>query len=272
MLLSPSTSRHYRARINGFSLIELVVSIAVLGIVTLAVMTMLTNVTSENKFLSQKIDALDFAESLRSEMLNSGNCPCQFSTVVIDASSATIPDVSLPQLTASCTAGAPVIATPSAPLPGSANGLHVASIRFSGIAPTGNPNEFTGTFEVAFDQTVRAMQPIKIRQRLSVDPAAPVNAKPVAACQSSAMTNCHVVDNYGAPLSYVSVASCAPNETIMGGGGECDVPGHAPPMPVVLKHGFLHSTGRNGNSWVADCYRGDLGSDIASHAWAYCCS
>lgn len=81
--------------------------------------------------------------------------------------------------------------------------------------------------------------------------------------------NCVTVTNMGPAPFYHSVATCPVGTKIVNGGGQCESPGSG--LCADLNLGVIHNTGVYGNGWETDCYRSDGLGDACSLAWAYCC-
>lgn len=81
---------------------------------------------------------------------------------------------------------------------------------------------------------------------------------------------CRTVSAQNPVLPYVSTATCAADEWLLTGGGECEVPG-AVALCGGTRKGFLHASHPSGNSWSVDCYSNDWSTDVCSRAYAVCC-
>ncbi|HEX9780196.1 MAG TPA: hypothetical protein VGB20_03180 [bacterium] len=77
---------------------------------------------------------------------------------------------------------------------------------------------------------------------------------------------CRVVTDSGPPPTYVSIAWCAADEFLMGGGGSCDISS----APYI---GVLHTNRPDANLrfWTTDCYNRNPDDDMVSVAYAICC-
>jgi type II secretory pathway pseudopilin PulG len=266
--------RPWYQKMDGMSLIEVLIAAGVLASIALVFATFSANFSQESRALAQKSEILDYTRDLQAQLLDSRNCDCQFTG--LPRMNATVPgavpELEMPQLTASCMAGAPIVAVAGQPLPGTQTGLKIKSIRYSKIKATGNPNEFMGQIETTFEGTVRQLKPSMIKQRVSVDPASPSSAKPINGCVSNNTPTCITRTNRGLPPDYVSVAKCANNEYIISGGGNCAIGGTSFSGNLSpTQKAFLHTSGVSGNTWIADCFESTKSQDAASEAWALCC-
>ena len=70
----------------------------------------------------------------------------------------------------------------------------------------------------------------------------------------------------------VSVASCASDEYLLGGGGQCETGISGDPFPSCGTNlGFLHDSHPAGNAWQANCFRHDNSGESCVQAYAICC-
>jgi hypothetical protein len=259
---------------EGMSLIEVLIAAGALSAIALVFATFSANFGQETRALSQKAEILDYTRDLQTQLLKSDDCTCQF--IGIPAMNTTspsgIPDLDMPQLKASCGATAPILAQPGQPLKGTQTGLRVRSLRYTQIVSTGNPNEYMGYIETAFEGTVRNLQPSRVRQRVSVDPASPLPARRIIGCISNNTPTCRTVRDRGAPPEYVSYARCASDEYVVSGGGHCAIGGSAFSGNLQPdQKAFLHFSGIADNGWEVDCFESTKTSDAVSEAWALCC-
>ncbi|MDD3370686.1 MAG: hypothetical protein PHE27_02550 [Alphaproteobacteria bacterium] len=67
----------------------------------------------------------------------------------------------------------------------------------------------------------------------------------------------------------ISMASCADDEILTGGGGESEVPGSS--LCHGRNGGFIHTNKPDKNGWVVDGYSSNWGEDICTSSVAICC-
>jgi hypothetical protein len=82
-------------------------------------------------------------------------------------------------------------------------------------------------------------------------------------------SDCRVVTQIG--LYGNSIASCAEDEILMGGGGECETTNANCGICSCGNLGYLHLSKPLGNSWQADCYKFDATAEVCAKAYALCC-
>ena len=186
---------------NGFSLISTLIATLIMGIL---ISTMLTTFSWQNKelqFIKEQLLSASIKFFMIQTMKNLENCDCHFKQdpTLRDANSenlgpfsidetvgATISPINLGSFRSGCDFTRPdnVIVAAGEPLKGGAK-LVVDSVKVKEIRPTGTPNEYQGSIQVAYQNRSwsRAMKPISVDVIMSVAPGAgSPHARPITGC------------------------------------------------------------------------------------------
>lgn len=166
LISNPSRTRSDRNREAGFSLIEIMIGVGILGVVAVGMMTMMVNVARESKAASQKLATLDLIKSLATS-ITSGKNLCNFAVVTTPAAftfaSAVFPPSSIPisglYMDAAGTDAVVVAGTRY-----SNSSLDIVSMDFSNIVLAG-PNRYTAVLTVNV-AGLRSMKPVVTRVML----------------------------------------------------------------------------------------------------------
>lgn len=190
----PILGRRRRRYESGFSLIESLVAVAIMGIVSAAVASMFVTMQSENRALAENLAARDLTQSLL-RSLGDGNV-CQylltkpvaltFDSTQVAAGKPQKMTPSLP-LYASYNAGVPgpIVAQIGAPASAYARSLVINSIDLQIDAVAGGT--YTGHWMIGFDntKTVHPVKAVSITASLTADTTVPTAALPTS-CNSGA--------------------------------------------------------------------------------------
>ncbi len=158
---------------TGSSLLEVIIVVGIMGIISMAMASMIVAQQTEMKALYQKSEAVELKTHVVTTFLRASVCTWQLAGKVVDLSttttavkSPTVIDFGATPLYEGLDASSSIIARAGALLPFSLNGIMVSSIRFKDILATGVPNQYKGTFEIQFlgSSLVRSMKPIQIQQ------------------------------------------------------------------------------------------------------------
>lgn len=149
---------------SGFSLVEALVVIVILGISASAFMSLISYMTNAQKTLAQKQEMLDLKQLLLSNFADPATCTCMLNSTnntfngfpLNFDSTGPNATIELSTLYAGCNAlNQPVtpIASEGALLLKSQNNVVVGRIFFDNINLTGggNPNQYLGRFEIQFN-------------------------------------------------------------------------------------------------------------------------
>ncbi len=159
---------------KGFSLVEVLVVFAIMGIMGLAISTLTVTQMQAAKVINQKLEMNDLKQAIQAAMLNPGTCTCLLNPLMnvpeaanlsfnanlinLTATPPIFGVMSLNSINSACDllSGAPIlpIIRKGENLPGSQTGLRVLDIRVANIRPS-NPitKEFRANFRVDFDPT-----------------------------------------------------------------------------------------------------------------------
>lgn len=171
----------------GFGLIEILVSVGILGIVMAALATIVTSHGKEVRHLEVRLAVLDLERVMITSLYDSSICtsaltnPSQ-SFDSTDSSS----KIEISRIAFSSAPGAPDIVAVGASV---FSGVTVQSISVKDIKTTGNPDEYNGTLLVTFlNANGRPLKPIDFLVSLKTDPdpvTSPATAKKIVSCNLS---------------------------------------------------------------------------------------
>jgi type II secretory pathway pseudopilin PulG len=167
---------------RGQSLVQVLISVAIMGILMAAMATMQTSQQRENRALSEKLSALDLQRSMSSALASGTVCTyilnnpvVTFNSTLVAAGTAQVTPITSP-LYASVVGGfpGPVLAQVGpAHFP---NSLPIQSITLT--VSSGSGTSFLGSIDVNFDQTqlTRSIHSASASVLLSVNATTPANA------------------------------------------------------------------------------------------------
>ncbi len=167
---------------NGFSMIQVLIAIAVSCMLAAGIASMMSNQNKEAKALGEKVAIIDLSSLLMTTWTDPALCTGQLVGVTIDTTllgSSTPPE--LPLTTIAGPVGTAIInvgdvVSPIAP------GFKVSTMKVTRF--TGSGDDFFATLQIDFQvsKTVRAHKPAMIRLKLRTDPLTPATAKAIVAC------------------------------------------------------------------------------------------
>lgn len=183
------TSAHQNE--TGFTLIEVMMGIAILAIVTIGMAESLSQMYSQLRAISQKQEIIELKNIVTQQLGKPGVCTWQLRDKVIDVSMPTTefsPSPSLlnlGEIYMGQDATSPLLAKSGLRIPESLSGVKVASVYFKNIYATGNANEYKGIFQINFDAASLAqpVKPLQVQQVFLTDAADPASAKKILACK-----------------------------------------------------------------------------------------
>jgi len=164
--------------IRGFSLIEVIVAIAISAVVLGAVSQLILSNQNQVRSLSQKQEIVELKNLIIEQLADLAVCSSKVQGQAVDISpvpteaapSPTVIDLS-PYHQGAGTAG-PVIAQAGQPLRSSQHGLVVSGVTFKNIYFTGVPELYNGIFEIAFAPGQGTpLRPMEVRKRVRINGA-----------------------------------------------------------------------------------------------------
>jgi hypothetical protein len=188
---------------KGSSLVGIIISTGIVMILAATLVDILLTQFSMQKFLSQKLEMMDFTNNLIATMTKSNACNCQFagnssnpnlsnySTMVFDSNLTNgSAFIDLKRVYSGCAGGVHppfVLAEAGSKLYGSSD-LIVDKVRIVDLIPAGNasnPNEWYGAWEISFlvgpGSLQRPSKSIKVNQRFIVNPTVPAQTR-ISSC------------------------------------------------------------------------------------------
>ena len=209
---------------NGFSLIEVLISVGIMGIISMGIASSFSQQQNEMKALSEKFDIQSLNHIVLTMLQSSAACKANLSIGAspIDISDATTTSpsansIDLSELHIGPTAATALIAKTGQSLPGKPNGrMTVLSIKIKAITQTGVPNEYKGSLTIEFDPTsmVRSLKPVSIDKIFTI--VTPASAAVVDNCGSSGPIVSTIIEpkceylTTAAPSSYACVPPSCP--------------------------------------------------------------
>lgn len=236
----------------GFTLIEVVISSAILGIILFALTSYMSFQLTQQRRLTQKYAVLSLGNLIQSTFTDPANCPCQFPGTFDET--LTNPSLTMDKVLASCVPGSGDLVAKGSDLINS-SGLVPLSVAFTNIKPAGG-NQYTGTVEVDFDPSSVAgpLRPLQIPLRVFTSQLAPKKTK-INSCINTAPSLASMCASLGGTFNSTSqtCALSAPAQCAsLGGswvGGKCQFGsggspcGGPPPTPPPLGACLCTSTG-----------------------------
>jgi len=179
---------------RGFSLIEVLVGVVMMGILAFGMASLLQNQYRETRALTEKLAALDVQNLAVSSMVDGTGClyalthptPLLFDATAVSSSTPQVLTPSVPLYTR-VTAGVP---GPVLAQIGSAPSVVSSSLIVSGISlriTGGSGDTFSGQWEIEYDstKTVRSLKPTTVAMTLKADISTPTAAQ-IISCHTTA--------------------------------------------------------------------------------------
>lgn len=210
---------------SGFSLIETMIAVGIVGIIALAIATMLSNMTRQVRALHEKLAAEETFRFVTQALSASSLCeaaltspsPIVFNSTGPQPASA-LPSDSIPL---GGSAYAVKVGQPASP---TSSTLYVSSLDLVNIRNAGSPDQWTGDVQVGFDQTklIQPLRPVLVRITFQTDPSSPATAKKVISCGDGSQVNfnnCDTIDVYIPEGSPAVTKTCDPGYKLIWGVG-----------------------------------------------------
>lgn len=168
----------------GFSMVQVLIAIAISGMLAMGIATMMSNQNKEAKSLGEKVAIIDLSNLLMTTWTDPSVCTGQFSGTTLDTTLVGSPTPLELNLTTVAGNGSPIInagdvVSPIAP------GFKVSTIKVTRF--TGSGDDFNAVLQIDFQVTknTRAHKPAMVRLKFKTDPSTPANAKAILACGGS---------------------------------------------------------------------------------------
>lgn len=161
---------------QGFSLIEVLVSVAVMGVISFAMMEMIQQQNKSIRILSEKLAVKDLEISLKSLVSNNNFCGCLFKNINFDVAGKKLSNklASIPDgfgTTGACNATTSLLIPPVGQKIGSSQ-MEIAAIEVVDVVDQGNGN-YTAklSVEIAPSSLVMPLQPAVTPIAFNIDTA-----------------------------------------------------------------------------------------------------
>ncbi|RYZ79893.1 MAG: type II secretion system protein, partial [Proteobacteria bacterium] len=216
---------------RGFSLIETLISIAIVATLSIALLSILDTQNKELGSISDKLAVKDLESFSQKILSSSKNCGCIMQGKHLNVSTLRWSNPEFLSLQAAfidlngCVPTGPPMVEVGKQI-GSSPRVVPESIKIGQAQPLNRTlGEYAANLEIQFDQKklLRSIKPISITLALKVDPAS--GAFMNCAVTGSFIPQCRIVRQVGPPPHYIAIARCNSDEYVMSGGGACEVPG-----------------------------------------------
>ena len=182
-----------RSNQHGFSILEVLIALGIMGVVSAGLMTLVVNMQKESRAIAEGIAARDLAQTLIRTLGDGSVCEYLLTKPVVlkfnsTAVSPTTPQTLTPTLPIYSTitpAPGPIVAQVGAQASAYSSTLVVSSINLQ--ITNGVGNSFTGNWVINFDPTksVRPIRPVTVTASITADISVPTAAIPVS-CSGAA--------------------------------------------------------------------------------------
>lgn len=170
---------------SGFSIVEILVSLGLMGIAMAAMITMISNQNSAIKQMESKLAILDLERYMITSL--SGSAVCTFALTYptpqkfnSEIASSSIPSIS--KIYSSANASSPLIVSVGSAV---SPAVTIQSISVKEINSLGNADEFQGYLEIAFhNSSGMAFKPLRFLINLKTNSTSPANGKEVVSCNT----------------------------------------------------------------------------------------
>lgn len=255
---------------RGFGLVQVLITVAIMGIVMTAVATMMTTQMQETRAMTEKLAALDLQKNLSANMANSDVCTfniLKMPSLNFDSSSSNIPDIPMDNTLymGNSVNSAVLVQKDKAASPISSTvvveGIWLTNIRCSTSPCVAANNTFSANVEIRLKtgMMVRSIKPPT--SEITLTTTGSTSMKTIAGCYgASAPKTITCVTTTGAPY-----AACPANTTLTGGG--CNDQGYNANIKGIM------NSYPSGNGWFCNleiCW-GSCQSRNGG-AYAICCS
>jgi len=177
---------------SGFSIIEVLMTSAIVIVIALAFASLTNNLLKEFKGLTQKADAAEVRNSMILAFANSNVCSWQLlgkkiRTTGVTSTTASTTDITIPTLYAGLNSSSYVIAKANTKISVNGSALTVDTIHLKDIYSTGAINEYIATIHVNFQtgSLVRPLRAATTQVVFLVDPTDPASARGILGCTSA---------------------------------------------------------------------------------------
>lgn len=141
---------------NGFSLVEVLVTVGVVSIMGLAMASMISSLERQNKALGQKLESIELEQSVNRILVDNTSCGCLFD---YPAWTTGTPEISLNHLKKGCNAEN-LLTKDASIFPNSQ--LKVETIKLKNITPLVGSGTISGDVEIVLKNGISSMKPIRI--------------------------------------------------------------------------------------------------------------
>ena len=218
---------------RGFSLIEVMMAMAILSIVTAALLQMMSSMQHENRSISDNAELVSTQHQLEAFMADDALCACQLrglGAMTPDPRPATgtaaAAVVEMTKITTNCQDQTKVFAAVGSRLAGTLSpSFLVNRISLRDLRPTGRRNgatnaydEYTGAFYVEFDPKVNPSRSLRGMRVGKIFSTTPDGTKLTSCAAANDFYQGPMVTNSGSSVPTSSVARCPTGYSVISGG------------------------------------------------------
>jgi hypothetical protein len=197
---------------RGFSILQVMVAASIMLALSMGINTLLTNHQKQSKSLTQKQEFIDLKNTMLGQLTKEGVCSWQLKDKVFNAAppvsttTASTTVISFTQIYQGMDASSAIIARVNEELPGTQTKTVVEGIQFKNIFPTGNADEYKGTFEISMTNRslTLSLKPVQVSVIVRTDPTSPLSARKIIECTG------------GSPDKQLTNIGCQPGSYLTG--------------------------------------------------------
>lgn len=174
-----------KPKVPGFSLVEALISLAIISIVSLAFAGLFGQMNREMRATNEKNDANEFFAKTATILSHLPVCDCQLSanSTPFDSTAAQ-PISNISKVLSSCEPTAELLMASNTLIPSSRTTLSVDQIQITNIESLGSPDLYRGILKVTYksDTLVRALKGFEYELRFETNPLSPATQKQLTRC------------------------------------------------------------------------------------------
>lgn len=175
-------------RQSGFTIVEMLVAVAILGIVTAGFTSMTQYMRKELQFANRKVEAIELRRTTSAYLSDLNLCACQLNANggTFDATAAPgTAEMPVTKIQTACDPTAGTLISENSLIPGTSTGLSIENMKVHAIEPGGGADRFRGRFSVEFKDDAGAFRNrgFELEIQFLTDPSTPDTAKKVVGCE-----------------------------------------------------------------------------------------
>ena len=172
---------------GGFSLIQVMVAVAIIGALSLGVISIVQLVYKQQKLMNKTMNVSQLNDDLKLILDDKALCSCNFQSLNTFDSTAVSPSVDINEMLLDCSVSTSFLVKQNQPYANT--NLIVKEIKFNNIKPT-QPGgaQYIGELTVYFKKIegLPVLKPLTIKQKVNTSTTSPITAKKIIGCGSVA--------------------------------------------------------------------------------------